>query len=193
MDSTGLTEFSASLNMVFRGLVSDREEFEEKRFNSRGNYVYMTVGVERNQKLPKGMQLYAKIDGQLSSQPLISNEQYAAGGMQSVRGYLESEELGDDAVHATVELQGPEIIEALGAEAEANVTPFAFWDYAKLRTKEPLPGEDRWVNLRGAGLGFRGNALSSLEYEFDWGHAFLETDRTDADEDVFYFKLRYVF
>ena len=38
-------------------------------------------------------------DGQWASQPLISNEQFGIGGVNSVRGYHEGEEFGDTGWH----------------------------------------------------------------------------------------------
>ena len=48
-----------------------------------------------------------KLDGQIASEPLVDNEEYSAGGMENVRGYLESEAMGDNALHGTVEVSFP--------------------------------------------------------------------------------------
>ena len=56
--------------------------------------MYFTAGMERDHKLPSGMGLFLKLDGQIADQPLISHEQYIAGGMTNVRGYKEAEALG---------------------------------------------------------------------------------------------------
>jgi len=192
-DSTGLTEFSAGLNIAIRDLVTKQEEFQVKRFQARGNYLYVTAGLERSQNLPGDASLFVKLDGQVASQPLISNEQFSAGGMQSVRGYLESEVQGDHAAYASVEARSPELISKLGLGEGYSLTLHAFYDRARLYTKDPLPGEDQVTDIDGVGLGFRGSALGSLSYDFDWGMALSDTDRTKANDSVLYFQLRYQF
>ena len=113
-DRTGLTQFTAGVNMAFRGLISDEKAFAANRYDAQGNYVYGSGSVERTQDLVAGTKLYVKADGQLSNLPLINNEEYGAGGMTSVRGYYQSEELGDNAIHCTVELRGPELLKSRG-------------------------------------------------------------------------------
>ena len=106
-DKSGVFRFSGAINLAFRGLVTDQNEFAIKRYKGKANYLYATLGAERTQRLPAGFGLFAKVDGQIANGALISNEQYAAGGMESVRGYKESEVFGDNAFHATVELSHP--------------------------------------------------------------------------------------
>ena len=93
-DSTGTTMFNAGFNMAFRGLIAKAQNFDNKRFEARTNYFYTSLSLDRQQKLPGGAGLGVKLDGQVADQPLISNEQYPAGGMENVRGYKESEAMG---------------------------------------------------------------------------------------------------
>jgi hemolysin activation/secretion protein len=46
--------------------------------------------------------------------------------------------------------------------------PYAFYDYARLGVKDPLPGQEKSQNLAGTGLGVRGNVGTHLEYEVNW-------------------------
>lgn len=181
-DTSGVTRFSAAVNIAFRGLVTDREEFEEKRYQARGNYLYITAGIERTQKLPARMGLFLKLDGQVADQPLISNEQYSAGGMKSVRGYKESEVLGDHAIHGTVELIGPDLADAFEFSRKAGIIPYLFYDFASVKTIDPLPGQDRYETLQGTGGGIRGQLTRHLEYEGVLGYSLSETDRTKEGE-----------
>ncbi|HZI32843.1 MAG TPA: POTRA domain-containing protein, partial [Candidatus Binatia bacterium] len=48
-----------------------------------------------------------RADGQWASEPLISNEQFGAGGVNSVRGYHEGEVFGDTGWHVSLEQQTP--------------------------------------------------------------------------------------
>ena len=186
----GLTQFSGGLNLSFRGLVSDQREFEMKRYKGRANYLYFTAGIHRTQKLPLEMGLFIKVDGQVADQPLIANEQYAAGGMESVRGYKESEALGDHAIHGTIEFSFPDPLRRSGIAKWFQISPYLFYDTAILTVKEPLPGQDRNVTLQGAGAGLRGSLTKYLEYEFDWAVALNKTDRIEKNDSRIYFRLK---
>ena len=191
-DESGATSFNAGVNLSFRGTVADARQFEDKRYNSRGNYISMTAGAERNQKLPGGFSLLVKLDGQLTDQPLISNEQYSAGGVESVRGYHESEASGDNALHVMFELAAPDLLKKLGTE-RFSLTPYIFYDGAELWVKEPLPGQKSLTGLSGAGFGIRGTLYGSLDYQSDYGFALCNTNRTQAGDSYLHFKVKWQF
>jgi len=192
-DEGGVTNFSAALNMAFRGLVSDQREFEMKRFRANANYLFLTAGVEREQKLPWETRLFAKLDGQLSEQPLISNEQYTAGGMESVRGYKESSGAGDNAIHSTIELRGPTMTDFApfsNLSWKSGVYPFAFYDIAYLAINDALTGQDSCMNLQGTGFGLRGSITDYLDYETILAWALRDQDKTEPGDMMINFKVK---
>jgi hemolysin activation/secretion protein len=191
-DSGGLTSFTAGLSMIFRGAVSDAGQFADKRYKSTANALVLTAGLERNQQLPGGFALMAKLDGQLSDQPLISNEQYSAGGVESVRGYHDSEASGDNAIHGVLELASPELLKQTCQERCA-VTPYIFYDAAHLGTREPLPSQDWSATLQGIGFGLRGTFLKGFDFQTDVGFPLRENSRTRVGEPRLHFKVRYQF
>ena len=187
-DQAGSTQFSAGLNMLFRDVFfNDMDEFQAKRIGATGNYIYLTAGIERRQKLPRNFSLFAKVDGQLADQPLVNNEQFSAGGVSSVRGYKESEILGDNALHSTVELFGPSLLK------KHLLVPYVFYDCAWLAMREAQAGEYGDTFIHGAGLGLQGNWKKSIEFKLDWGVALEDTDDTDAGDHQIYFKVSYRF
>jgi hemolysin activation/secretion protein len=192
-DKKADTRFSLGLNLSIRNLVTDQREFEIKRYKARGNYLFVTAGIERTQKLPYGMSLFAKLDGQIASQPLISNEQYVAGGMDSVRGYQESELSGDHALHGSMELMFPELQGILGIPEKIEGTPYMFYDMAELWTRSPLPGEEKYRGIRGTGVGIRGKMMDKYEYEIDASKALKATGDVRRGHYHFYFRLKYIF
>jgi hemolysin activation/secretion protein len=193
-DSRGSTQFNAGLNMSLRGFVSDQSEFAAKRSGAQGDYMYGTAGIERTQDLPGGMKLYAKIDGQASSEPLINNEQYSAGGMESVRGYKETDVLGDNAIHGTFELRTMEILERCGiGGGRVKATPFAFFDFANTFLEQALPGQKANQAIQGTGIGMRGLLGKSFEYDTAWGVALSSTDNTRAGDSRMHFRMKYLF
>ena len=193
-DSLGATQFNTGLNMSFRGLVADQNEFSAKRYGGEGSYLIATAGVERTQELPAGMKLYAKIEGQISSEPLISNEQISAGGMESVRGYKETEILGDHGVHGTFEFRSMDLFERYGiGGGRIKLMPYIFFDFANLFVESPLPGQKGSLAVQGTGFGMRGLFLRSLEYDTAWGVALSGTDNTSPGDSRLHFKMRYLF
>jgi hemolysin activation/secretion protein len=191
-DAGGLTSFTSGVSVIFRGAVSDQHQFENKRYKSRGNSISMTAGLERNQQLPGGFNLLAKVDGQLADQPLISNEQFSAGGVESVRGYHESEASGDSALHGVIELAAPELLKQTCKE-RFSVAPYLFYDMASLWVRDPLPGQDGFAGLQGAGFGMRGTLLKDLDYQADLGFPLRDTTQTKAGDMRLHFKVRYQF
>jgi hemolysin activation/secretion protein len=199
-DESGLTIFSAGLNMALRELGTDPEQFAIKRYQSRGGYLYATFGVERRQKLFWQTALYVKADGQIANEPLISNEQYTAGGMESVRGFKESSESGDNAVHVTTEWSAPELLQVSEGKIPCNVEPFLFYDFASLAIKSPLEGQDTSFNLSGAGAGIRGKIATNYSFEADWAVALTPSSevatgdpRVSSGDQEIYFKVKYTF
>lgn len=193
LGASGTTRLKAGLNWAFRGLVGKQEEFANKRLYARGDYMYLRLGLERSQKLPWGMNLGLEIDGQVASQPLISSEQFSAGGMESVRGYKESESLGDDGVRASLELQMPDLGKLIGAGNWLRLTPYLFHDFAWLDVQQPQPGQADEFHLNGSGVGIRGSLWQSFEYQTDLAWAISATERTDNGAARCHFLVKYLF
>jgi hemolysin activation/secretion protein len=188
-DKWGMTRFSSGLNVAFRGLVTDQREFEVKRYNARGNYMFWTAGVERTHNLPAEMSLFLKVDGQIADQPLVSNEQYTAGGIASVRGYKEAEALGDNAFHAIAELSMPDLWRKLTGKGGVELFPYVFYDYAWLEIGDPLDGQRKTVNLAGVGAGVRGTVFKNVYCEAAVGFPLVHTEQTESNRERWYFKV----
>jgi hemolysin activation/secretion protein len=167
-----LTQLNAGLTFGTRGLGSDPETFDNKRFKASGSFLYFRGDVSHTQDLPGGVQLYGKAQGQVADSPLVSSEQFSAGGLDTVRGYLESEVVGDNGVAGTIELRSPNISEWLvrvskdnaaagGAPANAPVNQlkdwrfFLFTDAAYVTVNQPLPEQTSRFDLASYGIGTR--------------------------------------
>ncbi len=61
--------------------------------------------VERLQRVTKSVNVVLSGRAQISSDPLLSSEEFGLGGISSVRGYDPSETVGDDGIGGTVEVQ----------------------------------------------------------------------------------------
>lgn len=182
------TRFGAGVNFGIRGFGNDPGEFDIKRFGAKPNFIALRASVERDQALPLGLRLSGKLEGQLADSPLVSNEQFSAGGVDSVRGYHESERLGDDAVFARLELSRP--VPAMRWMEELQ--PFMFAEGASLRVKDPLAGQADGYDLASAGLGLRLRARG-LSAGIDWAHPFKATEQVPRGDDRVHFSVEYEF
>jgi hemolysin activation/secretion protein len=192
-DDWGQTRFSLDLNFNLRRIGSSRSRFENKRQESSGNYLYVTADLQRDQKLPFGFHSWMQIDGQIASEPLISNEQFSAGGVSSVRGYKESEIFGDNGLHGSVELRAPDLGHLFKIGGWLECTPYLFYDIACVQFKDVLEGEDKSSTISGAGGGVRGYILRHLEYAVNWAVAQDDTPDTESGEHLVQFMVKFQF
>ena len=193
LDETGTSRLQASVNWHFRDLIGSEEEFANKRYEARGDYLYLTLGLEREQKLPWECGLNVALDGQVASEPLISSEQFSAGGMESVRGYKESDSLGDHGIRASVEWLFPELGKVAGWQNWLEMRPYLFYDYARLWIMEALPEQTDKFELQGTGFGLRGELWEMFDYEVDLAMALSATDKADSGETRAHFRMKYHF
>lgn len=129
------------------------DPFECKRAGASASFAVFKADADLGLPLPGRWRLAARLGGQGASQPLISNEQIAAGGADTVRGYLDAEQLGDYGATGRLELVSPPF---LGAALDGGrMQLFAFYDAARLGLIDPLPGQEARWNLASAGLGLR--------------------------------------
>jgi hemolysin activation/secretion protein len=148
------TTFNLGMDFTVTALgFSDSGQFDRKRFGASSSFFIFHPDLQRQQWLPWNWSLVADINGQLASGPLISNEQYAAGGVDSVRGYTEAERLGDDGARASLELRTPQLL--AGRPHVLNSYLYLFADSAKVRILDPLPGQFTGYHLNSQGIGFR--------------------------------------
>jgi hemolysin activation/secretion protein len=154
VDGAGNTQWSLGTLFALRGLYTNEGYFSNKRFGGQSNFSILRWDLQRTQSLPLEMSLFARVDGQVSSGPLIVNEQFLAGGATTVRGYLEAEALGDNGVHGSLELRSP----ALGALPDGmDLRLHAFTEGSHLTITDALPRQQNKFTLSSLGFGLRLN------------------------------------
>jgi hemolysin activation/secretion protein len=162
-----LTQLNGTVTAGLRGIGSSPDEFDAKRFKATASFITLRGDVSHTQDLPGGAQLFAKLQGQMADQPLVSSEQFSLGGLDTVRGYLESEVLGDFGGSATVEVRSPNLapfvtekLKSAKTEAE-RFNPidewkvFAFGDAGRVQIFDPLPDQQEQFDLASYGIGTR--------------------------------------
>ena len=175
------TQMNLGVTFSVRGLGNDEQEFANKRFLAKPDFAYARADIKHTQQLYKGWQLFANVRGQLASQPLISSEQFAIGGLDSVRGYLESAALGDHGINGTFELRTPSLAKYLSDQI-GDLHALAFYDIGHVSISEPLPGQTERFNLASVGVGLHFKGWHGLFSELDFARA-LRTSGTVSDGD----------
>ena len=189
---SGATSWNVGSVFHFRGLGDDEAVWTKKRLAARSDFIYWTAELKHRQELPGEFQLMGRVSGQLTSAPLISNEQFSLGGTQTVRGYHETELLGDDGYNASLELYSPKLAPA-DWESVQSLRFLAFGDYGATWIRQALPDEPVSQELLSAGAGLRFQFLKHIVGEFDWAYPFLATTDTPAGAQRVHFKVAYEF
>ena len=113
--------------------------------------------------------LSSRVSAQISDQPLVPAEQFALGGLTSLRGYLQSEALGDDGIVGSIELRSP----SLAALANKYINSpwiddwrfYVFTDDGVARVIDTLPGQQSVFGLESFGAGTRLQLFSHFNGE----------------------------
>jgi hemolysin activation/secretion protein len=171
---SGITQFTITSNFHFRRIGDEDIEcsgqrisaFACKRFGADASYFYLRADVSRTQPLPANWVLFARMSGQHASQPLISNEQFGAGGADSVRGYTEFERVGDRGLLGSLELRTPNLADAKSGGVSDAVFS-AFVDGAALGILRPTAGQAFKFHLASAGFGLRLKAWGGFNAGLD--------------------------
>lgn len=131
-----------------------------------------------------------RADGQWASEPLISVEQFGAGGVNSVRGYHEGEVFGDTGWHMSLEQQTPPVVlGSLYDGAPLTIRGSVYMDYARVYLIDPPPGSRDSTPLWGTGFGFSAAAGSHLQAQFLFSWPLLSAGTVPAYQPFFNFAL----
>lgn len=174
-DDKFTTQFNAAITYNIRTLSSPWDEFDAKRFKASPSFTHFNMDVSHTQELPEGFQLYGKVQGQIADGPLVSSEQFSLGGLDTVRGYLESEMLGDNGAVANIELRTPNVGSMLQGELKSETGDgkprfvtfndwrfFVFADVGYTTVLQPLPEQVSSFSAWSYGVGTRFKALEYL-------------------------------
>ena len=97
------------------------------------NYFTLQAGFTREQRLYKDWTMLLHADGQWASSPLFSNEQYAMGGLNGVRGYSDGQAYGDTGWRVSIEPRTPLInIGMVDGDVPFWVRGSVFMDYGEV-------------------------------------------------------------
>ncbi|MBN6149814.1 ShlB/FhaC/HecB family hemolysin secretion/activation protein [Xanthomonas sp. AmX2] len=140
--------------------------FDHKRYNARPNFAHLRLEGSHTRTLGRDFQLFGRAQTQLAAEPLISNEEMSIGGLDTVRGYNESEALGDYGVTAQLELRSPSFAGWFGTSAQ-EARARAFVDGGYVRIHKPLPEQTPSETLISVGIGATAQVFEHLNGSID--------------------------
>ncbi|MFZ4695509.1 MAG: ShlB/FhaC/HecB family hemolysin secretion/activation protein [Verrucomicrobiia bacterium] len=154
LGNNNATEFNGGVTFHARGMGSDTARFDARRHGADANFIYFRGDLSHTRDLPEGFQYFVKAQWQIADRPLISNEQFSGGGLDTARGYLESVVTGDNAIFGTMEVRSPSFGGWLWKQIN-EWRAFAFTDAGRLALKNPLPEEISHFDMASWGVGTR--------------------------------------
>lgn len=186
------SSFGMASNFGVRGFVNSEREFNEKRDNAKPNYFHANPFFDVTWDYYRGAEMFLGLKGAVASGPLVSNEQFSAGGVDSVRGYYESQILGDDGISAQLELRTPSLDGYFWEDLD-NFRLHVFFDGAALNTQDTPPGTPSSEEIYGTGFGFRADDLRGFDASFDWAWALKDARDVDSGDSRAHFRIHYGF
>lgn len=196
-DSTWLgekatTRAGVAFNFHLQGLVGSEQEFADKRFKGKPAYAYLRGNYSQERTLGNRYSWAVRSTWQLAGQALISNEQFAIGGVDTVRGYLESAALGESGLSLSVEGKSPNLATHLfnQEESKAQLNAIAFADAGHVRVKDPITAADRF-SLSSFGLGLRLQGWKGLDAALIWAYPLKTINKTERGDHRLHFTVAY--
>jgi hemolysin activation/secretion protein len=184
----------ATLSVALPRAGSSRARFDADRYNARGQELYFRGGYERRQDLPWDLKAHGRIEGQVTDEPLISNDQFPLGGFRSVRGYYESEVLVDTGFSGSLELISPSLPDLLkdlvdAREALNAVNLFAFLDGGQGHILSSLPQQKANFSLASYGFGVDAAVLDHIQGTLDVAIPLITAENTRAGSKTILFRV----
>jgi hemolysin activation/secretion protein len=182
------TQFVFALRDLFKRSVDCADAGRADQFacsakDADGSFGYWRGELQHDFGFGGGATLGLHAGWQLSLEPLVSNERYAIGGVDSVRGYLDAAALGDRAIMLGAEWRTPNLA---GSEAFAwqhavdDITGYLFAEGGEVRVLNALPEQPVHTTLRSAGVGLQWRAGRRANGQFDLAFPFDRTSDTPS-------------
>ncbi len=165
------------------------------RQGAGGSFFKYNGSLNRIHPVVDSTTLYLRGTAQLSGDKLVSAEQYDIGGIYSVRGYPQSDYLGDYGYGGSAELRVPMYFIPREAETPWGDKPLwnsinfvGFFDAAHATLRNPAVGERAEKNSVGVGAGIRVDLPRNFTARVEWAVP-VGDDPTDRSNSHVYFSI----
>jgi hemolysin activation/secretion protein len=188
------TNFDLGLAVGLKELVNNEDEFRLNRQGAKPGFLLGNFELEHVRRSTRRGSLRLALDGQYTPEPLISNLQFAAGGVDSVRGYFQSMVLADNGLRLSTQWDSPNLWPRIGPESRpsrAEWTVHTFVDAAWLWDRSPSVSGQRHTKLTSFGVGSRLEADDRLFAALDLAWPFTAQGSIDSGDPMLHFRVGY--
>jgi len=183
------SSFTLTGNFGLRGAGSSNTAFDNQRYNARDTFADLRLDINYMRSFAGGFAFVTRGSAQATDSPLVSSEQFAAGGMSSVRGYLSAEDTADNGAIASVEMRTPSIHSWVGSWA--NDWRFhVFVDSARLMLIDPLPDQRGRFTLLSTGIGTQFTVFHYLNGDLEYAYPLRNGVETRAHDGHLLFSVK---
>lgn len=168
--TAGLRTIKGEVCIIVSGICVPADSFQNREQFSSENFVHLNLNLDYTRNLTSNIEAQLRLAGQFADSHLVTNEQFAAGGLHSVRGYYSAEAVGDDGVSANFELRLPSLANWLADRGSLlkwlnDARFYAFADTASLYIRNATPGQTSEYHLLGLGGGLRWRMFDKISGE----------------------------
>ncbi len=170
------TQFDLTLTLANRAVLrrtvrcagQAEDQFACAQRDADGSFMTLRADLRHDRALGAGgWRLAGRLALQQATGALVSGEQFALGGADTVRGHLESATAGDQAWLASLTLRTPNQAPRLGLATNAELVFSAFADAGGTTLLAPATGQAGHRQLAGAGLGMAVRLGGQLDGNLD--------------------------
>lgn len=188
----GRNYYNIVLAQGLSDVIGAKDTSNPSRFGAESTFLKSNIDLARYQQLPFNSTLLLKGSAQLASDVLPVSEQFAVGGLDTVRGFAEAELLGDYGTVLNLELILPPPVIGdykmpfLGKRVKDVMSFVAFIDHGVTYLKHAMAGENKNSEIVGAGFGTRFDLGDGLNARLEVGFPVAGQESSSGDNAVVY-------
>ena len=149
--------------------------FRSKDVDSIENFSHINFDASYTAAFKGDWVAAAKFSGQYADAHLVTNEQFSLGGVSTVRGYFQSEIVGDNGITGSIEFRTPSLATYLGSFVD-EFRLFSFAESGFTRVISPLPDQRSNFKIGSFGGGARLKLFNRLSGEVAVGVPVVSTN-----------------
>ncbi len=157
------------------------DQFSYRELNANENFVHLNLSANYQRAFLGDFIGAYRLSGQIADSHLITNEQFAIGGGTNVRGYYQSEAVGDDGFSQSLELRSPSVATLFGAAVD-ELRVYGFADMGFVRVRGVLPGQEDQFRLLSLGGGAKLRLFNLFSGEMSIGVPLRDGPVSDAGD-----------
>lgn len=165
------------------------DQFTNREVDSTENFAHINLDIIHTASFPNDWVTEVKFSGQYADSHLVSNEQFSIGGLSTVRGYFQSEAVGDRGIVGSVEFRAPSLATYIGTFVD-EFRFFSFMESGLVSVIDPLPDAQSVFRIGSFGGGLRIKLLGRFTGEVLVGVPVASTSETTKGDPRYSFSVK---